>query len=192
MDVNLIQSQDISHKPTVKLTQIACTLLLSILLACCEIQPAKTVTTPTSLRPTSPAATLDSKVVLEDNLNQVLGKDQNNFLRLTKISYSDPEAGDITITWAIHDNADPDLAKINAQRDAATILQALETSKTRFIYVILIGTVSRQDQQGKPVDMPALRLDFNKSKLDKVNWEAFQPEDIVDLADIAEVAEEWK
>jgi hypothetical protein len=43
------------------------------------------------------AATSEQKVALSKSINQVLGIDNRKFLRLTKISYGDPEAGDITI-----------------------------------------------------------------------------------------------
>jgi hypothetical protein len=38
----------------------------------------------------------------------------------------------------------------------------------------------------------AISLGFNKSKLDKVDWEDFQPSDVYELADVADIADEWK
>jgi hypothetical protein len=123
---------------------------------------------------------------------QVLGPGDRELPRLTKISYSTPEAGDITITWAINENASQNSRKAAAQMDAVNILKALEDNQTRFIYVILTGTFPMQGAYGKTTEIQVISLGFNKSKLDKINWEDFQPSDIYDLADVAEVADEWK
>jgi hypothetical protein len=87
----------------------------------------------------------------------VLGIDNRKFLRLTKISYGDPEAGDITIIWAVNDDVSQNSTK------------ALENNEARFIYVTLIGTVSAQDKYDNLSEIQALNLGFNKSKLDKIN-----------------------
>jgi hypothetical protein len=70
----------------------------------------------------SPAATLDPKIALRESLHQVLGTDSRKLPRLTKISYSDPEAGDITITWAINEAVFQNSTKLDAQIDATYIL----------------------------------------------------------------------
>ena len=160
--------------------------MLSILVICYGIQTTKTRTT------ILPTATLDEKVVLHESISQVLGLDNRKLPRLTKISYSDPERGDITITWVINDNVSPSLRKVNAQNDAINILKVLEKNQTRFIYVILIGTFSMQDEYGNATEIQAMNLGFNKSKLDKINWEDFKPLDIYNLADVADIADEWE
>jgi hypothetical protein len=169
------------------------TILLSILLAGCGAQTGTAiVTTPIPKVPTSPTATLDSKIALHESIIQVLGPGNREIPRLTKISYSTPEAGDITITWTINENGSPVSRKAAAQTDATNILKVLEQNKTRFIYVILIGTFSIQDEHGNTAETQAINLGFNKSKLDKVNWEDFQPSDVYDLADVADVMDDWK
>lgn len=162
--------------------KICCAVFLSFFVVCCGAPTIKT----------GPAATLDPKVALHESISQVLGTDHSKNPRLTKISYSDPEAGDITITWAINDDLPQHSQKIDAQMDATNILKALKNNKTRFIYVILIGTVSMQDRHGNMAEIQALSLGFNKSKLDQIHWEDFQPSDIYDLADVADIADEWK
>ena len=191
--MNSIQSKDVFSKLSIKSTRIGCVVLLSILVVCCRTQTTKTgptvtatVTTPIPLITKSPAATLDPKVILREGIIQVLGTDNRKLPRLTKISYSDPEAGDITITWAINDTVFQDSRKADAQIDATNILKVLENSKTRFIYVVLIGTFSIQDMYGNAAETRAMSLGFNKSKLDKINWEDFQPSDIYDLADVVD------
>jgi hypothetical protein len=178
---------------------LGCAVILSIFVACCGTQTTKTdptattpVTTSIPLSTASPTPTLDEKVALRESIIQVLGTGNRELPRLTKISYSKPEAGDITITWAINDNVSQNSRKIAAQMDAANILKVLENNKTRFIYVILIGTFSMQDGHGNAVEIQAMSLGFNKSKLDRINWEVFQPSDVYTLADIADVENEWK
>ena len=169
------------------LTKAGCAVLLSILLVSCGAQTEKT-----KLIPTATATMLDEKAVLRESMLQVLGTDHENVPRLKKISYSDPEAGDITIIWAIKDNGSQTSTKANAQKDAVNILKVLEINKTRFIYVILIGTFTTQGADGNVAEIQAMSLGFNKSKLDKVDWEVFQFSDIYDLADVADVADGWK
>ena len=192
MVLPIIQSKDIFRKLSGKFIKIACAVLFSMLVVSCRAQTTKiaptitlTVSTPISLITTT-TATIDPKVDLRDSIIQVLGTDNRKLPRLTKISYSDPEVGDITITWTINDNVLQNSRKTNAQIDATNILKVLENSKTRFIYVVLIGTFSVQDKYGNATEIRAMSLGFNKSKLDKINWEDFQPSDIYDLADVAE------
>lgn len=164
------------------LTKAGCAIVLSIFLVCCggvTEEPRLTA---------SPAATLDEKAVLRESMLQALGTDHEKVPRLKKISYSDPEAGDITIVWAIKDAGSQTSTKADAQMDAVNILNVLKNNKTRFIYVILVGTFSTQDG----AEIQAMSLGFNKSKLDRVDWEAFQFSDIYDLADVAEIADGWK
>ena len=168
------------------LTKAGCAVLLSIFLVCCGRNTEEPRLT------ASPAATLDEKAVLRESMLHVLGADHENAPRLKKILYSKPEAGDITITWAIKDTGSQISTKAGAQMDAVHILNVLENNKTRFIYVILIGTHTTQDADGNTAEIQAMSLGFNKSKLDRVNWEDFQFSDIYALADVAEVADGWK
>ncbi len=191
--MNSVQSKDIFGKLSGKSTKVGCVVLLSILMVCCDTQTTKTgppviatVITPIPFMTTSPVATLDPKVALRESINQVLGTDNRNLPRLTKISYSDPEAGDITITWAINDNVFQNSTKVDAQIDATNILKVLENRKTRFIYVVLIGTISMQDKDGNATEIQAINLGFNKSKLDTINWGDFQSSDVYDLADVVD------
>jgi hypothetical protein len=191
--VNSIRSKGFFIKLSGKSTKIGCAVLLSIFVVSCGTQATKTeptvtatVVTPIPLITTPPAATLDLKVALRESIIQVLGTDNGKLPRLTKISYSYPETGDITIIWAINDNVSQNAKKADAQIDATNILKVLENNKTRFIYVILIGTVSTQDKDGNANEIRVMNLGFNKSKLDKVNWENFQPSDIYNLADVVD------
>jgi hypothetical protein len=191
--VNSIRSRDIFSKLSGKATKMGCAALFSILMLGCGAQTPMTgstaiatAITPTPVITTLPAATLDPKVALQESINQVLGTDDRNLPRLTKISYSVPEAGDITIIWAINDSVSGNSAKVNAQIDATNILKVLKNNKTRFIYVILTGTVSTQDKHGNMAETQVISLGFNKSKLDKINWEDFQSSDIYDLADVVD------
>jgi hypothetical protein len=189
--VGSIHQKGVFNKLSGKSTQIGYAVLLSFLVVCCGVQITKTETA-TATVTSSPAATLDPKAALRESIIQVLGTGNRQLPRLTKISYSVPEAGDITITWALNDTVSQNSRIANAQIDATNILKVLENNKTRFIYVILIGTFSMQDEYGTTAEIQAINLGFNKSKLDKINWEDFQPADIYDLADIANIADEWK
>ena len=168
------------------LTKAGCAVLLSIFLVCCGRDMEEPRLT------ASPAATLDEKAVLRESMLQVLGTDHENAPRLKKILYSKPEAGDITILWAIKDAGSQTSTKAGAQMDAVHILNVLENNKTRFIYVILIGTHTTQDADGNTAEIQAMSLGFNKSKLDRVNWEVFKFSNIYALADVAEIADGWK
>ncbi|MBL8079557.1 MAG: hypothetical protein JNM55_16445 [Anaerolineales bacterium] len=193
MCANSPQSKKIFSELSGKSMKMGSGVLLSILLVCCARQTAKTEpSTPIAFISPSPAVTLDPKVALRESMIQVLGTDHEGAPRLTKISYSDPEAGDITITWAINDDGSQYSRKTGAQIDAVNILKVLEKNKTRFIYVILVGTFSTQDGYGGTTETQVMSLGFNKSKLDRINWEEFQPSDVYDLADIADLADEWK
>lgn len=157
-------------------------ILSSILLASCTTQITKTAV----------ITTQDEKSILHESLIQVLGTSNRNISRLTQILYSYPERGDITITWTINNNISQNQRIANAQVDATNILKVLQRHKTRFVYVILIGTFSMQDPQGTISEQQVIDLGFNKSKLEKVNWQIFEPTEIYNLADVAHIANAWK
>ncbi|MBL8050369.1 MAG: hypothetical protein JNM46_04030 [Anaerolineales bacterium] len=172
-----------------KSTKIRFVILLSTLVIYYITQTTNTKTPSITL---SPTPTPDEKIALYESINHVLGTDNKNIPRLTKISYSYPERGDITITWAINQHVFQNSRKTNVQMDAVNILKVLENHKTRFVYVILIGTFSTQDPLANLTEIQAINLGFNKSKLDKINWADFHSSNIYDLADVAKITDEWK
>jgi len=147
---------------------------------------------PTAINVVSPTEAFDEKIALQESLIQALGDGNRDVSRLTKISYNYPERADITIIWTINYHAIQSSRIVNAQIDATNILKILEEHKTRFVYVILIGTFPIPDESGSNFEIEVIDLGFNKSKLEKVDWEAFQPSDIYKLADVAVIADEWK
>lgn len=166
-----------------KLLKVGCAILFSLLMIGWGTQGTKTEPNP-PLGTTS-RAILDEKALLIENINQVLETDSPNAERLTKIEYGVPEKGDITITWSIEDIGDQKSTKVDAQNDAVNILKVLEQNKTRFVYVILSGTFSIQDEHGNTIEIEAMRLDFNKSTLDNIHWDDHQPTEIYGLADLS-------
>lgn len=187
--MNIIQSVDIN-----KLKKTGCSVLLSLLMVGCGTQAAltensiiATITTHTPMPTSLPYADMDEKDMLVENINQVLETDSLNSERLTKIEYGFPERGDITITWSIDDKGDQKSTKDSAQNDTVNILKVLEQNETSFIYVILSGTFSMQDELGNTIEIEAMALDFNKSTLDKIHWEDTQSSDIYDMADLSSV-----
>ena len=168
--------------------KLFCTILLSIIVICCGAQ-----TTKTEIIPLSTQLTLtDEKTVLQEDLIQTLGVDSKNTPRLTKIAYSTPENGDITITWSLQRYSTPALTESNAQIDAVNILKTLKKNKTRYIYVILIGMFPPSIANNNSTEQEVLNLGFNKSRLDKVNWEEFPSSDVFNLADVAFIADDWR
>lgn len=172
------------RKENFSIKQFLFIVLLAILITSCGTQIKKANISPTP--------TLDEKIILQESLNQLLGFDNQNVPRLIKIGYDVPERADITITWGLNDYESQASRKVHAQIDATNILQVLEANKTRFVYVILIGIFSTQDEYGNITKIEAINLGFNKSKLDQVNWQEFQYSNIYDLADLAYIADEWK
>lgn len=169
--------------------KIFCTILLSIFVICCGAQKTtKTENTPSQTQ----SAHTDEKTILQEDLAQILGVDRKNTPRLTKIAYSTPENGDITITWSLQRYSTPALTESNAQIDAVNILKTLKKNKTRYIYVILIGMFPPSIANNNSSEQEVLNLGFNKSRLDKVNWEEFPSSDAFNLADVAFIADDWR
>ena len=174
------------HLPQAK--KIFFTILLSIFVICCGAQTTKTENTPSQTQ----SAHTDEKTILQEGLSQILGVDRKNTPRLTKIAYSTPENGDITITWSLQRYSTPALTESNAQIDAVNILKTLKKNKTRYIYVILIGMFPPSIANNNSTEQEVLNLGFNKSRLDKVNLEEFPSSDVFNLADVAFIADDWR
>lgn len=191
-------SKDTLGKFSDKATKIGCVVLLSFVVVYCrfsstpspnaKIEPALATTTLPNITlipilAPSLTATLEPKIALQEGIIQALGSGNRNLPRLIKISYSDPERGDITIIWTINNNRSQDSIKTGMQMDMINILKAIDQSKFAYIFVVLSGTFSIQDEHGNIVETQVVNLGFNKSAVDKVNWENFQHSDIYDLAD---------
>jgi hypothetical protein len=187
-------NKNTSGKFSGKATKTGCVILLSFVMVCCRFSPTPSPTakiepalaTTITLMPVivpSLTATLEPKVALRENIIQALGSGNRNLSRLIKISYSDPEQGDITITWAINNNLSHDSIKSGMQNDVINILKAIDHSKFAYIFVVLSGSYSMYDQNGNMAEMQVVNFGFNKSAIDKISWENFQSSDIYNLAD---------
>ncbi|MFN8435486.1 MAG: hypothetical protein U0V18_15785 [Anaerolineales bacterium] len=168
--------------------KLFCTIFLSIFVICCGAQTTKTEIIP----PSTQSPLTDEKTVLQEDLIQILGVDSKNMPRLTKIAYSTPENGDITIKWSLQKYSTPALTEDNAKIDTVNILKTLKKNKTRFIYVILIGTFPPSTEADSSIEREILNLGFNKSRLDKVNWDEFPSSEIFKFSDVAVIADDWR
>lgn len=167
------------HDRTGHFAKIFAISMLTMLLDACGVPSPSTLSLP------PPTATVEPKIALVDGITEVLGAGDGVNPRLTGIAYSFPEKGDITITWSIRDEGEEALTREGALRDAAAILKVIEVQQTRFVYVILSGTYSKQDENGNLTEIEAVNFGFNKSTLEKVDWQDFQPADIFSLADVS-------
>ncbi|HMV29703.1 MAG TPA: hypothetical protein PKE23_09980, partial [Anaerolineales bacterium] len=94
--------------------------------------------------------------------------------------------------WSLQKYSTPALTEDNAKIDTVNILKTLKKNKTRFIYVILIGTFPPSTEADSSIEREILNLGFNKSRLDKVNWDEFPSSEIFKFSDVAVIADDWR
>jgi len=137
--------------------------------------------------PPEPTATLEPKDALKAEIESVLGAGNRDIPRLTTLNFDDPEKGAIFINWAINDNLTENMIRSGAKFDATHILKALAQSGIDYTYVIMSGSFSMADKFGNTSEENEVNLTFEKSTVDKINWENFISDNIYDIADVAAV-----
>ena len=139
-------------------------ILSAALLVACDTSPYQT-----------PTHTADENASLREALTNALPSGDDSPSRLVGFTFNKPEKSDLTIRWLLANADSADLARHQARLDTLRILRVLREQQTRFVYVILAA------ESG---DVEMLNLGFNQSRLDKVDWQTLQPEDVFDLADV--------
>lgn len=135
----------------------------------------------------TPAETLEPHAAFEMAVEKELGKGNREVSRIAELEFDKPNEGAIFVKWAINDNLTENLIKYGAKMDAVRILKALADSQIDYTYITLSGTFSLVDQFGNSEEKNVVYLVFNKSTVDRINWDNFLTDNIYKIADQANI-----
>ena len=140
--------------------------------------PTKTpLPTNTSLPPTVTLTPLDA---LKANITTALGSGNRNIPHLNSVKLDNE---DLTVDFAIDDNFTNNLIIYGAKKDVEAILKAIHDSGMSYGKVLVVGRVLMQDVYGNASEMQVIGLIYNKTTVDKINWQNFLIVNIYTIAD---------
>lgn len=149
------------------------------------IDQAITTLTPTNTP--APTATFDPHADFKSDVTEILGKGNRDVPRITAINFDDPEPGAIFINWALNDNLTVNMTGYGARSEASKILQALHDRGVEYRYIVLSGSFAMVDKFGNTTEDNIFNLTFNKSTVDKINWNNFLVDNVDDIADSSDI-----
>lgn len=136
--------------------------------------------------PAPPTATLEPitqiKTIIADKLGTVNRGEKSP--RLTEFNW-DPAAGILTIKFMINDNFTSDFIMVGMQTDVTDMLKIISQSGVmpEYTMVVFDGTFSLRDNFGNTFEDTVLVAQYNKTTVDKINWDGFLYTDIFTIAD---------
>ncbi len=152
-------------------------------------EPTPTLVLPTEAPlPTNtavPTEVVEPAEALYFAIEENLGSSNRDIPRLEPLEITNNESMDgaiITIRWTINDNLTDDLIVYGAQKDASNILRLVDESEIRFQRVVLRGTFPLVDVYGNVEEVEVVRLFFEPSAYEQINWDNFLFENIYRVA----------
>lgn len=130
-----------------------------------------------------PTMIVDPRVAFEAAVRDALGTGNRNIPRLTEMKFDEFAAGEISLVWAINQGWDQDGIKRGAKRDAAAILHALALSGLSYSDIIMTGSYAMGDAFGNVTERNVITLTFDRSTVDKIDWDGFETDNVYQIAD---------
>lgn len=141
--------------------------------------------TPTSEPTLTPTPALSPLAKLNMAITEALGSgNREGVQRLTEVSLIGSEAEpEVYVWWAIDDNLIEGWTKDGAQMDVAKILEAIAKSSLTYSEVTVDGTFSMVDQYGNATEDVVITAIYNRSTIERINWENFLWDNVYSIAD---------
>jgi len=130
-----------------------------------------------------PRATLEPLAELQQIVTNILGTSNRNVQRLANFSY-DPGNSEITVTFAANDNLTESMIKFGIQMDIEDILKTIQQSNTSIPYtsIFVMATFPLTDVYGNSKESNVVLATYNRTNLDKVNWDNFITDNVYLIA----------
>ncbi len=137
-------------------------------------QAANPVPTEIPTNPPPPSSTLDPLAELKQLVADALGTSNRDAQRLSDFSF-DPSTSEISVTFAANDNLTENMIKRGIQMDIVEILKTIYQSKTSIPYnsIFIMATFPLVDTYGNTNETNVVLATYDRSNLDKVNWDNF-------------------
>lgn len=135
---------------------------------------------PTAI-PTQPRTPIDE---LKFQIEQALGDGNRDISRLTEFNWSETDQS-LIIVFAINDNFTSDLIMVGMQTDVTDMLKVISEGGflPEYQFVTFVGTFPLRDNFGNVSEERVLTVSYNKTTVNKINWQNFLYTDVFDIAD---------
>jgi hypothetical protein len=119
-------------------------------------------------------------------IEKALGDGNREIPRLTEFNWSESDKT-LIIQWALNDNLSQDLIMVGVQTDITDMLKVISTSGLlpEFQFVTFVGTFPLVDKFGNVTEDRVVTANYNKSTVDKINWDNFLYTNIFDIAELS-------
>jgi hypothetical protein len=142
-------------------------------------EPVTTAKPPTTAKPKP----IPSETLLRNAVVKALGESNRKVKRLPQFSANEGEY--IVLTWRINENLTEGLTKSGARLDGMNMLKAIRAvpEHDRYKGVSLKGTYALVDQFGNSSEDTVIRAGYDRSTLEKINFDGIDYKTIFDIAD---------
>ena len=126
---------------------------------------------------------IPSETILRNAVVKALGESNRDVKRLPGFTANEGEY--IVLTWRINENLTEGLTKDSARLDGMKILKAIRgvPEHDRYKGVSLKGTYSLVDRLGNAAEETVIRANYERSTLEKINFDGIDYKVIFDVAD---------
>ena len=137
----------------------------------------------TTAKPTTTAKPVPSETILRNAVAEPLGESNRDVRRLPQF---EAKEGEYTVlTWRINESLTEGLTKDSAHHDGVEILRAIKgvPEHDRYKGVALKGTYPLVDKYGNSKEQIVIRANYDRSTLEKINFDGIDFKTIFDIAD---------
>lgn len=122
---------------------------------------------------------------LNKSVTKALGEKSNrDGQKITTLTID--SSGNIVLKFKGDDNLTSNMIVTGVQMDLSDALKAIKESEVNYKSVDLVATFAMQDKFGNSKEDEVVHLIFNKSTVDKINFENFDRKNIYSVADVVQ------
>lgn len=122
---------------------------------------------------------------IQDECDKSLGKSYRTEKRVSDVQVA---GNTIKLHLYVQSNLTEHLMKFGAREDIAKILKAVQGSGVPYGAVTVTASYPVADKFGNSREQDVVRATYNRSTVDRINWEGFLPDNIFDIADDVQIS----
>jgi len=163
-------------------------VLVSLCVICAVAALAIETPDPGTATPTAQTLAVAPIDELRLQIEASLGNGNRDIARLTAFDWSETDQT-LIIKWAINDNLSSHLIMVGIQKDVTDMLNVISQSGLlpNYQFITFVGTFPLSDTFGNVAEERVVTASYDKTTVDKINWDGFQYPDVFAIADLVNI-----
>jgi len=130
--------------------------------------------------PAAPAPVQGTEKRLEYEVKRALGTSNRKVAKVSKIQVTGQT---VHVYFSVDDNLTDGMIKTSAKMDVEDILKAVQKSGYDYSEITVLGTFPLQDKFGNSKESKVLHATYERSTVDRINWQGFLTDNMYDIGD---------